>query len=70
MPDVHPLREVIARHHYRLDGAPIGTGRTELTLSCGHLEFRKRSREPRLRARCWACHVDGPDTDQPEREPK
>lgn len=26
-----------------------------LTLECGHKVFRKGSREPKSRARCWEC---------------
>ncbi len=65
-----PLREIVARHYYRLKGARVGEGRSELTLSCGHLEFRKRSMEPTLRARCWACYVDGLDCAKLEQEQK
>ena len=56
-----PLREIVVRNYYRHDSAPIGTGSVWLTLSCGHIECRKRSRDPGLRARCWACHMEAQD---------
>lgn len=71
MTNNYPLREIIARRYYRMPNAKIGTGSVELTLNCGHGEFRSRNKEPHVRARCWACHIDGLDTDdraQPERE--
>ncbi len=63
MPDFspQPLREITGRNYFRPKSAPIGTGSVELTLSCGHHEFRKRSRDPGLRARCWACHTEALD---------
>ena len=62
-----PLRRITVRYHYEHKSAPAGTGSVELTLECGHAEFRKRSAEPKRQARCWACYMDGLDRDQPER---
>lgn len=64
-----PLREIVARKYYRTAGAKLGSGSVELSLSCGHTEFRKRSGEPHVRARCWDCHMDGLGCDLPEGEP-
>jgi len=58
MKNTYPLREIIARRYYHPESAPIGTGAVELTLVCGHSEFRKRSRDPGVQARCWLCHLD------------
>lgn len=64
----HPLRRITVRYYYEHPSAPTGTGSVELTLECGHAEFRKRSAEPGRRARCWACYIDG--LDKPEQEQK
>lgn len=67
MTNTHPLREITARHYYSPSSAPKGTGSVELTLECGHSEFRKRSAEPGRRARCWACYMDGLDRDREQK---
>jgi len=54
-----PKREIVARRYYRPKGFPRYTGCVELTLECGHSEFRKRSRDPARTARCWNCHLEG-----------
>lgn len=50
-----PLRAITSRRNYRTASHPRGTHSVELWLSCGHVEHRKGSAEPRASARCWEC---------------
>ncbi len=51
-----PFRRIIgSRFLTGYSGCNRGAGSVRLDLECGHTTYRKASKAPRRRARCWEC---------------
>ena len=59
MDPVFPLRRILRRERYQTDSHPHGTWSVWLWLECGHELRRKGSEEPRTKARCRECPMEG-----------
>jgi len=56
-----PFRRVMRLEYYQADSCPSGGSTVAVKLSCGHTIYRKGSKAPRVRARCWRCGYNAKD---------